>query len=168
MSEINRSEFEILKSQVEQLKTIFAALNEDYILSIAEISQLTADSVIAADNAARATFHARDAALNCYNIVLENPSIELISSVALVLATAESAAKAAVEAAAAAAAASAAASRAAARQAIAASAQLAVQAAESSKQAAEAAAQAVRFSQDAASMVKNAPNSASKSGPDPK
>jgi len=168
MREVNRSEFEILKSQVDQLKTVFAALNENYISTIEEISQLTADSVIAADNAARAAFHARDAALNCYNIVLQNPSIELLSSVSLVLATAESAAKAAVEAAAAAAAASAAASRAAAKQAIAASTQLAVQAAESSKKAAEAAAQAVKFSQDAAAMVKSGTNSAPKATPDRK
>lgn len=153
MDFITKAEFEALRIQVSQLEQTYSAINTTYIDSLNEIKKLTSDSVAAAENAKQASFFARDAANSCYEIVLKHPSTELLSSVSLVLATAESAAKAAVEAAAAAAAASAGAARAAAKQAEQASMQLALQAAESSRQASQAAAQAVKFSQEAREIV---------------
>ncbi len=153
MAYITKTEFDALRVQVVLLEKTYNILNTTYIESLTEIQKLSALSVTAAENAKRATFFARDAANNCYNLILQHPTSELLSSVSLVLATAESAAKAAVEAAAAAAAASAAAARSAAKQAEQASRQLAMQAAEASRQASEAAAQAVVFSQEARSIV---------------
>lgn len=153
MDFITKTEFEALKIQVSQLENTYTALNSTYIENLQEIKNLTSDSVVAAECAKQSSFFARDAANNCYKIVLKHPTTELLSSVSLVLATAESSAKAAVEAAAAAAAASAGAARAAARQAEQASMQLAVQAAESSRQASRAATQAVKFSQEARDIV---------------
>ena len=155
MKQVTKSEFDSLKSQVFELMHLYATLNTTYVESLNEIRTLTSESVLAAERAKQASFFARDAANSCYNIVLNRPNAEILSSVSLVLATAESAAKAAVEAAAAAAAASAGAARAAAKQAEQASTQLALQAAEHSRQASQAAAQALKFSQEARNIADN-------------
>lgn len=149
MAYITKTEFDSLRAQVSLLEKTYKVLNTTYVESLTEIQKLASLSVTAAENAKKAAFFARDAANNCYNIILKHPTTELLSSVSLVLSTAEYAAKAAVESAAAAAAASAAAARSAAKQAEQASQQLAMQAAESSRLASEAAAQAVIFSQEA-------------------
>lgn len=162
MAYITKAEFDSLQVQVSLLEKTYNVLNTTYVESLAEIQKLAAHTVTAAENARKATFFARDAANNCYNLILKHPTSELLSSVSLVLATAESAAKAAVEAAASAAAASAAAARAAAKQAEQASRQFATQAAESSRQASEAAAQAVAFSQEARSLVDRVQNKSAK------
>lgn len=163
MSYVKQSQFESLQLQVEQLQKTFSALNSTYIDSLKEITRLTSDAVTAAESAKQASFFARDAANSCYKIVLQRPTTELLSSVSLVLATAESAAKAAVEAAAAAAAAASGAARAAAKQAEQAFMQLASQASESSRQASQAAAQAVKFSQDARELCNDTANNLPKS-----
>jgi len=153
MAYITKAEFESLRAQVSLLEKTYKVLNTTYVESLIEIQKLSSLSVTAAESAKKAAFFARDAANNCYNLILKHPTSELLSSVSLVLSTAEYAAKAAVESAAAAAAASAAAARSAAKQAEQASLQLAMQAAESSRQASDAAAQAVVFSQEARSIA---------------
>jgi hypothetical protein len=168
MAYITKAEFEGLKGQVSLLEKTYNVLNATYIESLTEIQKLTSLSVTAAENAKKATFFARDAANNCYTIILSQPTAALLSSVSLVLATAESAAKAAVESAAAAAVASAAAARSVAKQAKEAeqaSRQFAMLAAESSRQASEAAAQAVGFSQEARSIFDKTRNKFSKDQP---
>ena len=165
MAYITKAEFESLRGQVFLLEKTYNVLNTTYIESLTEIQKLSSLSVTAAENAKKATFFARDAANNCYTLILTQPTSALLSSVSLVLATAESAAKAAVEAAAAAAAASAAAARSAAKQAEQASQQLAMQAAESSRQASKAAAEAVAFSQEARSFFDKARSESNKDEP---